>query len=586
MSSWFDARPWLQTWGDIAPIPHTLETSTPLRDLAATVAARGEKTAVSYYGYEPTWTDFDRDSTAFAAYLSEQGIGRGDRVGIYDQNTPAFMIATYGIWKAGGVVVPLNPMYRGELEHVFADADIQALVVSKAAYLDRVKPYAESIPTVVLADDRGYQVTGPESIFGMFDGLPGRPGVSGDPETGDDLGGPDFQAVVEEHRDTGFTPADPSPEDEAIVVYTSGTSGRSKGASGSHASVSSNSRYNVRNPLFEPGDGYLTLAPIFHITGFICLFIAGVSGGARLIANYRFEPASFLALLVNERPTYMAGPATVFTAMLAHPAVTPDHFASFKRVMSGGAPLPEGLVRKFEERFGVAIGQGYGLTETVGQAAAVPAGLQAPVDPDSGNLSCGLPQPDTMIRILDDFGEPLGPGEVGEVAISGPEVVSEYINNPAATDENLPGGELRTGDVGYMNEDGWLFIVDRKKDMINASGYKVWPREVEDVLYTHPAVQEAAVVGIPDEYRGEDVAAFVTLQPGTEATAEEIIAYCRERLASFKAPHQVTFIDELPKTSSGKILRRTIRAEAAEAAERARSARQSSGMTADDSVGT
>lgn len=177
-----------------------------------------------------------------------------------------------------------------------------------------------------------------------------------------------------------------------------------------------------------------------------------------------------------------------------------------------------------------------------------------------------------MIRILDDDGQPVGPGDVGEVAISGPQVVSSYLNNPQATAEQIPNGELHTGDVGFMNEDGWLFIVDRKKDMINASGFKVWPREVEDVLYTHPAVQEAAVVGIPDDYRGEDVAAFVTLQPGGEATAEEIIAFCRQKLASYKAPHRVTFLDQLPKTSSGKILRRTIRADAVEAAQAAKQA--------------
>ncbi|MCM1013976.1 MULTISPECIES: AMP-binding protein [unclassified Brevibacterium] len=569
MSSWFDTRPWMTTWGDIAPTPHVLDTSTTLRDLAATVAAHGDEVALTYFGFAPTWAEFDRYSTAFAAYLSDQGIAPGDRVGIYDQNTPAFMIATYGIWKAGGVVVPLNPMYRGELEHVFSDAEVRALVVSKAAYLDRVRPFAADIPTIVLADDRSYQVDGPEKLFGMFDALPGTPGVSPEPGAPDHLGGPDFQAVVGAYLDSDFTPVDVAPEDEALVVYTSGTSGRSKGASGTHAAVSSNSRYNMRNSWFEPGDGYLTLAPIFHITGFICQFIAAVSGGARLILNYRFEPESFLGLIVRERPTYMAGPATVYTAMLAHPAVTADHFSSFKRVMSGGAPLPEGLVTKFKEKLGIDIGQGYGLTETMGQAVSVPYGLQAPVDPDSGNLSCGLPQPDTMVRILDDSGEPVGPGELGEVAISGPEVASEYINNPTATSDQIPAGELRTGDVGYMNEDGWLFIVDRKKDMINASGYKVWPREVEDVLYTHPAIQEAAVVGVPDEYRGEDVAAFVTLQPGAEATREEIIAYCRDRLASFKAPHQVTFVDELPKTSSGKILRRTIRADAAEAAQAA-----------------
>src|SRR5699024_10480409 len=232
-------------------------------------------------------------------------------------------------------------------------------------------------------------------------------------------------------------------------------------------------------------------------------------------------------------------------------------FASFKSLMSGGAPLPEGLVRKFEQRAGIYVGQGYGLSETCAQVATVPHGFQAPVDPDSGNLACGLPQPDVLIRILDDDGEPVGPGEVGEVAVSGPQVVREYLNNAQATAEQIPNGELHTGDVGFMREDGWLIIVDRKKDMINASGFKVWPREVEDVLYTHPAVPEAAVVGI------------VTLQPDAEADAEEIMSFCRARLASYKAPHRVTFIDQLPKTSSGKILRRTIRAEAVEAAEAA-----------------
>lgn len=571
MSTWADTRPWLKTWGDLANKPYTLEKSTTLQDLASTVATHGREEALSYYGFGLTWSQFDQYSTAFAAYLVEHGIAVGDRVAIYEQNTPAFMIATYGIWKVGGVVVPLNPMYRGELEHIFADAEVKGLVVSKAAFLGRVAPYAAALPVVVLSDDRSFQVDGPEAIFSMFADLPGAPGENPGPDQVPNL--PDFQAVVESRLDTGFTPLIPAPEDEAIVVYTSGTSGKAKGASGTHASVSSNARYCVRTPTFEPGDGFLTLAPIFHITGFVCQFIAGVSGGARLILNYRFDPGSLLELFLREKPTYMAGPATVYTAMLAHPSATAEHFASFKRIMSGGAPLPEGLVTKFEQKTGVYIGQGYGLTETCAQVATVPPGLRAPVDPDSGNLSCGLPQPDTMIRILDDFGEPLGPNEIGEVAVSGPEVVAEYINNEKATAEQLPDGELRTGDVGYMNEDGWLFIVDRKKDMINASGFKVWPREVEDVLYTHPAIQEAAVVGIPDEYRGENVAAFVTLQSSPEAdaiTEAEIVEFCREKLASYKAPRQVTIIDELPKTSSGKILRRTIRADAVAAAEAAK----------------
>ena len=574
-NSWFEDRPWITTLGDLAQEPYVLPDSTPLADLAATVEARGDEEGINYYGFTLTWAEFDRWSTAFAAFLSSQGIKPGDRVGIYDQNTPAFVVSTYGIWKAGGTVVPLNPMYRGELEHIFADSEVKGLVVSQAAYLDRVKDYTSDLPLVVLSDDRGFQTDGPEAIFAMLDKLPRFEDLP--PAEGRFA----FADAVEDHFDADFFPHSPAPSDLGLIAYTSGTSGRSKGAAATHANISSNSRYCLRNPILGPGDGYVSLAPLFHITGFICQFLAAVAGGARLILNYRFDPGSLIALCDREKPAYMAGPATIYTAMMAHPDFSAEKFASFKSLMSGGAPLPEGLVNKFEERAEIYVGQGYGLSETCAQVATVPHGFQAPVDPDSGNLACGLPQADVMIRILDDDGQPVGPGEVGEVAISGPQVVSSYLNNPQATAEQIPNGELHTGDVGFMNEDGWLFIVDRKKDMINASGFKVWPREVEDVLYMHPSVQEAAVVGIPDDYRGEDVAAFVTLQPGAEATAEEIVSFCRERLASYKAPHQVTFIDQLPKTSSGKILRRTIRADAVEAAQAAKQAAEQAAAPAD-----
>lgn len=567
MSDWCETRPWLATLGEDAPRPYRLEASTPLADLSDTVEHHGEREAISYYGFSLTWSQFDRWSTAFAAYLAAQGITRGDRVGIYDQNTPEFALAAFGIWKAGGTVVPLNPMYRGELEHIFSTAEVKGLVVSKAAYLDRVKPYAQSLPVVVLSDDLSYQVHGPEAIFSGFANLPATPEL--------DL----VHEIIEAYLETDFTPFTPLPDDDALVVFTSGTSGKSKGALASHGNVSNNARQTVRTAAFAPGDGFATLAPLFHITGFVSQFIAAVAGGARLILNYRFAPGPMLELCRREQPTYMVGPATVYTAMLAHPDFTRDHFSSFTRLKSGGAPLPEGLVSKFEDRTGLYLAQGYGLTETCAQAATVPTNLRAPVDENSGNLACGLPQADTMIRILDASGQALGPNEIGEIAISGPQVISEYLNDPQATAEQIPGGELRTGDVGFMDCEGWLFVVDRMKDMINASGFKVWPREVEDVLYTHPAIQEAAVVGIPDEYRGEDVAAFVTLAPGAEADAvseSDIIAYCREHLASFKAPHRVTFIGELPKTTSGKILRRTLREDTVEAAQDAREAALSS----------
>ncbi|WP_148668174.1 class I adenylate-forming enzyme family protein, partial [Streptomyces sp. WAC05950] len=239
--------------------------------------------------------------------------------------------------------------------------------------------------------------------------------------------------------------------------------------------------------------------------------------------------------------------------------VTPDHFASFQVVSSGGAPLPPALVERLRAAFGFYLRNGYGLTECTAPCATVPAHLEAPVDPASGTLSVGLPGADTVVRILDEHGDELPIGRTGEIAVRGPQVVPGYWGLPAETAEAFPDGELRTGDVGFMDPDGWLYVVDRKKDMINASGFKVWPREVEDVLYTHPAVREAAVVGVPDPYRGESVKAYVSLRPGTSAEPGELSAYCAERLAAYKYPRRVEILPVLPKTTSGKILRRELR---------------------------
>ncbi|WP_328698786.1 class I adenylate-forming enzyme family protein [Brevibacterium rongguiense] len=423
---------------------------------------------------------------------------------------------------------------------------------------DRVRPHGEHLPIVLTCGERDFAVEQPEAVFGPAGA-----------EAGADTGRQDFLAALEAHRGQRVPHRETSPDDPGIIGYTSGTSGRSKGALVLQRGLAANAQMLKVLRGYGPDSAIFALAPVFHITGFVCLFLAAVAAGARLVLNGRFEPATALALFRTERPTYMAGPATAYLALLAHPDFQGDEFDSFDEIMSGGAPLPEGVVRRFEDRTGYYIGQGYGLTETTAQCIVVPRGLRAPVDPDSGNLSCGLPLASTVVRVLDDEGAPVGPGEVGEICVRGPMVVREYINNPEATAREIPDGELHTGDVGFMDADGWVFIVDRKKDMINASGYKVWPREVEDVLFTHPAVQEAAVVGVPDDYRGESVAAFVTLHRGAQATEREIIDYCREHLASYKAPRTVTFIDELPKTASGKVLRREIRADAAESADAA-----------------
>lgn len=244
---------------------------------------------------------------------------------------------------------------------------------------------------------------------------------------------------------------------------------------------------------------------------------------------------------------------------MAHPEVTRDHFASFRTMSSGGAPLPPALVEKFRTGFGPYVHNGYGLTECTAPCASVPPGREAPVDKVSGTLAVGVPGPDTVVRIIGEDGRDLPFGEPGEIAVRGPQVVPGYWRRPDATAEGFPDGELRTGDIGFMDRDGWLYVVDRKKDMINASGFKVWPREVEDVLYGHPAVREAAVVGVPDAYRGESVKAYVSLRPGASAEPAELAAYCEERLAAYKYPRTVEILAELPKTTSGKILRRELR---------------------------
>jgi long-chain acyl-CoA synthetase len=249
----------------------------------------------------------------------------------------------------------------------------------------------------------------------------------------------------------------------------------------------------------------------------------------------------------------------VFIALMNAPNADHDALSSLGKIWSGGAPIPPSTVKAFQQAFGQYIHNIYGLTETTSPSHCTPAHAEAPVDEASGALSVGVPVYDTVVRIVGEDGTDLPPGEVGEIVTTGPQVVKGYWNKPEETERALPGGSLHTGDVGYMDERGWFYIVDRKKDQINAGGYKVWPREVEDVLYEHEAVREAAVVGVPDEYRGETVKAFVSLRAGKEVTAEELIAFAKARMAAYKYPRQIEFLDEIPKTVSGKLLRRELR---------------------------
>jgi long-chain acyl-CoA synthetase len=349
-------------------------------------------------------------------------------------------------------------------------------------------------------------------------------------------------------------------DDAACIGYTSGTSGRPKGVVNTHANLVYNAEVFRRWMSITADDVFLCGAPLFHITGLVAGIALSYQSGMPLVLFHRFDASEFLRLAERWQATFTVMAITAFYAIMNVPESRTTDLASLVKVYSGGAPVTPMASAAWAELTGSPIHNIYGLTETASPSHAVPMGVAAPVDETSGALSVGLPVPGVDVRIVvPETGVDATPGEVGEVWIKGPMVTPGYWHKPEANAESFTDGYLHTGDVGKMDEQGWFFIVDRLKDMINASGYKVWPREVEDFLYQHPAVHEAAVVGVPDEYRGETVKAFVSLKAGASATPEELVAFCKERMAAYKYPRVVEILPELPKTASGKILRRELR---------------------------
>ncbi|MCT9093694.1 AMP-binding protein [Streptomyces sp. ASQP_92] len=550
MSSIYATRPWLSQLSaaqraDIDP------PATVLDSFRAAVARAPEHTALAYFDGRLGYREVDELSDSVAGHLAARGLARGDRVALMLQNSPHFVIALLGAWKAGATVVPLNPMYKaGEVAHVLNDAGAAALICSDRAWEGYLRDTAAGSPVRVAltACELDFQTRHDERVLG-FERLPV-------PADADDL------LTVARQGLAAPSGRELSGGATALISYTSGTSGTPKGAMNTHRGIAYQAeRQRTGHPIAR-GAGYFALAPLFHITGMVCELATCIANAGTLVLTYRFHPGVVLDAFTEHRPAYTVGPSTAFMALAATPGVTPDHFASFELISSGGAPLPPALVEKFREGFGPYIRNGYGLTECTAPCASVPPEKEAPVDPVSGTLSVGVPGPETVVRIVGPDGKEVPFGEQGEIVVRGPQVVPGYWRRPEATEEAFPGGELRTGDIGFMDRDGWLYVVDRMKDMINASGFKVWPREVEDVLYTHPAVREAAVVGIPDAYRGESVKAYVSLRPGAEAGPAELAAYCKERLAAYKYPREVEILAELPKTTSGKILRRELRTQA------------------------
>ncbi|HEY0254170.1 MAG TPA: AMP-binding protein [Kofleriaceae bacterium] len=343
------------------------------------------------------------------------------------------------------------------------------------------------------------------------------------------------------------------PTELASLGYTSGTTGQPKGAMSSHGNIAYNANFYRVWMRLDHNDSVLGIAPLFHITGMVAHIAVAAVARCPVVLGFRFDAEQTLKLMQRWRPTMTVASITVFLALMNHPTVSREALSSLTKAFSGGAPVSPAIADRFEQQFGIYIHNVYGLTESNSPTHAVPLGARAPVDPMTGALSVGVPIPGCEVKLLDlaDPSKEVGSGEAGEIADRGPMIFSGYWNKPEATANAFRDGYFLTGDVATRNEQGYYFVVDRKKDMINVSGYKVWPREVEDTLYLHPAVKEAAVIGVPDEYRGETVKAFVSLKAGTSATPEEIIEFCKAKIAAYKYPRQLEIVDEVPKTVTG-----------------------------------
>jgi long-chain acyl-CoA synthetase len=546
-------RPWLALYDDGTPAEIEREYDSALDMFADSVRRAGDRTAIRYFDSPITWGELDRMSDALAVGLTGLGVRPGDRVAVYLQNVPQFVVAMVAAWKAGAIMVSVNPMYRArELEEILTDSGATVLIGLESLYGEVA---AEVVPRT---DVKAVITTSPLEFLadGEAAGIPLLAGVERVRRDGTQ----DLLELIAAHEGEAPAPVALGPDDVAFLTYTSGTTGPSKGAMNTHGNVVFNAQSYRDWMRLGEGDSVYGAAPLFHITGLIGHVAVAMLVPMPLLLFYRFDPGVALDIAERHRPTFTIAAITAFIAMLNHPSAPERDISSLVKLYSGGAPIPAAAVEAFERTFGLYIRNGYGLTETTSPSHVVPLGRRAPVDKGSGALSVGVPLFNTVVRIVGENGEELPPGEIGEFVTSGPQVVPGYWEKPEETEHALPGGALRTGDVGFMDADGWFFLVDRKKDQINASGYKVWPREVEDVLYAHEAVREAAVVGVADEYRGETVKAFVSLKQGRSAEPDELIAFCRERLAAYKYPRQVEILDEIPKTATGKILRRELRA--------------------------
>jgi len=550
-----------------ADVPRSLQPypdKTLLDYLAALAREHAARPALLFKGTEVSYAHLQHDSDAFAAALSALGVKHGDRVALILPNCPQFFIAEIGAWKTGAIVCPINPTYTERELEATLNATGAETVVTLTPFYERLKEVQPrtAVRNVIATSIKEHLPPLLRVLFTLFKEKAGGHRIS--IARGDHW----FQDLLRQHRGAPRPAATVGPDDRAVILASGGTTGTPKGVVGLHRHyvAAGLQLYEWTKSAKRPWvDAIMLPLPLFHVyanVGVQPLAFVGPNP-LSLVPNPR-DLNDLLETIRQVKPAFFNGVPTLYTAILNHPDVRAGKvdFSSIKLCFSGAAALMAETKRQFEALTGARLVEGYSLTEGM-MACCV-----NPVQGTNKIGSIGVPLPDVEVRIVDsdDSERVMGVDEVGEMLLRAPQHMVEYWNNPGETAETLrthgPGGPwVHTGDLARMDADGFIFIVDRKKDMLKTSGFQVWPREIEEVLTTHPAVMEAGVAGVPDHAKGEVAHAWVVLKAGSSATAEELRMYCRERLAPYKVPAQIEFRSELPKTMVGKVLRRALVAE-------------------------
>ncbi|WP_077621307.1 long-chain-fatty-acid--CoA ligase [Sediminibacillus massiliensis] len=515
--------------------------------------------ALHFMGGELSFQEVYDQAKNVAAYLQRLGIRKGDRVAIMLPNSPQAVIGYYGVLLAGGVVVQTNPLYQErELKYQIQDSGAKALIC-----LDILLPKVSNVKKqtdlehVIVTQIKEYLPFPKNLIYPFIQKRQYNLVVQ--LEESDDT---HLWANIVPRTDLVLKECDTdSQEDIALLQYTGGTTGFPKGVMLTHYNLVANVQMSIAWLGKEKQDQDIVLGvlPFFHVYGMTTVMNYSVMTGAKMVLLPKFEPEEVLKTIHKQRPTIFPGAPTIYIGLLNHPKLSQYDLSSIEACISGSAPLPLEVQEQFEKITKGKLVEGYGLTESS------PVTHSNFLTKDSVNGSVGVPWPDTEAKIVDlATGEETAPGEIGEIAVKGPQVMKGYWNKEEETALVLKDGWLFTGDIGYMDESGYFYVVDRKKDMIIAGGYNIYPREVEEVLYEFEGIQEAAVAGIPDPYRGETVKAFIVLKKGYDVKEDELDQFCRKRMAAYKVPRIYEFREELPKTAVGKILRRKLIEEASQ----------------------